>query len=215
MFYCSCFLEYLRGLRYVIVISPNRDHSFNLNDFIRSLRTELKSWRRVFWRLWGMVHPLYCSLCSSHFPVYLNEFCRFHPQVRCFSCLCLSFPIGSAVCAICSQNSRAIILPHAYHARHLPCHHYFYFRTPTSPPSNSRTRASPSGDTRAARPPSSATSRAPTSRPSTATAPPQGDRARLPPTLRPPPRPPPLPRRRCAIQQRERKTCSFSDQTSL
>ena len=64
---------------------PFRDHSFNLNDFIRSLRAELKSWRRVFWRLWGMVHPLYCSLCSSHFPVYLNEFCRFHPQVRCFS----------------------------------------------------------------------------------------------------------------------------------
>ena len=111
------------------------------------------------------------------------------------------FPIHSAVCAICSQNSRAIILPHAYHARHLPCHHYLYFRTPTSPPSNSRTRASPSGDTRAARRPSTATSRAPTIRPSTATAPPPwGGQVRLPPTRRLAPRPPLLPRRRGAIQ---------------
>jgi hypothetical protein len=27
-----------------------------------------------------MTHPLYCSLCSTHFPAYLNEFCSFHPQ---------------------------------------------------------------------------------------------------------------------------------------
>ena len=119
--------------------------------------------------------------------------------------LFLLMPLPYSLCAICSQNSRAIILPHAYHARHLPCHHYFYFRTPTSPPSNSRTRASPSGDTRAARRPSSATSRAPTSLPSTATAPPpRGDRARLPPARRPHLRPPLLPRRRGAIQQREK-----------
>ena len=58
-----------------------RDRSFSLNDFLRGLRSELKSWRKVFWRLWGMVHPLYCSLCSAAYPVYLNEFCRFHPQV--------------------------------------------------------------------------------------------------------------------------------------
>ena len=27
-----------------------------------------------------MTHSLYCSLCSTHFPVYLYEFCSFHPQ---------------------------------------------------------------------------------------------------------------------------------------
>ena len=61
-------------------LSLRRDPHFNLNDFLRSLRSEVKSWRRVFWRLWGMTHPLYCSLCSAYFPVYLNEFCSFHPQ---------------------------------------------------------------------------------------------------------------------------------------
>ena len=27
-----------------------------------------------------MCHSLYCSLCSSYFPVYMHEFCSFHPQ---------------------------------------------------------------------------------------------------------------------------------------
>lgn len=58
----------------------SRDPHFNLNDFLRNLRSELKSWRKVFWRLWGMCHTLYCSLCSSYFPVYMHEFCSFHPQ---------------------------------------------------------------------------------------------------------------------------------------
>jgi hypothetical protein len=57
-----------------------RDPNFNLNDFLRSLRVELKSWRKVFWRLWGICHSLYCSLCSNNFPVYMHEFCSFHPQ---------------------------------------------------------------------------------------------------------------------------------------
>lgn len=57
-----------------------RDPQFNLNDFLRSLRVELKSWRKVFWRLWGMCHALYCSLCASYFPAYMHEFCSFHPQ---------------------------------------------------------------------------------------------------------------------------------------
>ena len=57
-----------------------RDPTFNLNDFIRTLRLELKSWRKVFWRLWGICHALYCSLCGSYFQVYMHEFCSFHPQ---------------------------------------------------------------------------------------------------------------------------------------
>lgn len=63
-----------------VVPKHQRDPNFNLNDFLRSLRIELKSWRKVFWRLWGLCHALYCSLCSTYFPVYLHEFCSFHPQ---------------------------------------------------------------------------------------------------------------------------------------
>lgn len=68
------------GILFLGAISHFRDPHFNINDLIRGLRTELKSWRKVFWRLWGMVHTLPCSLCSSSFPLYLNEFCSYHPH---------------------------------------------------------------------------------------------------------------------------------------
>ena len=78
-------LKVRRGIFPTFIFSPLsflfcRDPNFNLNEFLRNLRSELKSWRKVFWRLWGMCHTLYCALCSSHFPVYMHEFCSFHPQ---------------------------------------------------------------------------------------------------------------------------------------
>ncbi len=78
-----------------------RDPNFNLNDFLRNLRSELKSWRKVFWRVWGMCHALYCSLCSSYFPVYLHEFCSFHPQDAEFPSIQFknsTQPFGSFTC---------------------------------------------------------------------------------------------------------------------
>lgn len=45
--------------RYGQVISQHcRDTSWNFNHFISSLYKELKSWRKVYWRLWGNVHYL-------------------------------------------------------------------------------------------------------------------------------------------------------------
>lgn len=40
---------------------------------------ELKSWRKVFWRLWGICHVSVCSLCDKQFQFYMMEFCSFHP----------------------------------------------------------------------------------------------------------------------------------------
>lgn len=45
--------------RYGQVISQHcRDTSWNFNHFISALYKELKSWRKVYWRLWGNVHYL-------------------------------------------------------------------------------------------------------------------------------------------------------------
>ncbi len=63
-----------------MIRSFSRDPHFNLNDFLRALKSECRTWRRVFWRLWGVVHPLSCSLCHSYFPTHLYAFCAFHPQ---------------------------------------------------------------------------------------------------------------------------------------
>ena len=79
-FFYLDFFKYSGALSLIKNFYSYRDPQFNLNDFLRSLRVELKSWRKVFWRLWGMCHSLYCSLCSSYFPVYMHEFCSFHPQ---------------------------------------------------------------------------------------------------------------------------------------
>lgn len=44
-----------------VISQHNRDTSWNFNHFIATLHKELKSWRRVYWRLWGNVHYLWVS----------------------------------------------------------------------------------------------------------------------------------------------------------
>ena len=46
-----------------------RDPNFTLSEFIKSLKLELKTWRKVFWRLWGVCHVATCSLCDKPFQV--------------------------------------------------------------------------------------------------------------------------------------------------
>ena len=45
------------------------DLVLSLNMIIRQLRLELKTWRKVFWRLWGICHAFVCCLCGQPFQV--------------------------------------------------------------------------------------------------------------------------------------------------
>lgn len=45
------------------------DLGWNLSEYITSLHVELKSWRKVYWRLWGDSHFLKCTMCDNFFPV--------------------------------------------------------------------------------------------------------------------------------------------------
>ncbi|KAJ8954125.1 hypothetical protein NQ318_005719, partial [Aromia moschata] len=45
-----------------------RDPTWNINDHIAKLHRTLRSWRRVYWRLWGNCHFLYCVTCRRFFP---------------------------------------------------------------------------------------------------------------------------------------------------
>ena len=90
-----------------VVPKHQRDFNFSLNDFVRTLRLELKSWRKVFWRLWGICHALFCSLCCSYFQVYMHEFCSFHPQDPEFPNIQFknsTQPFGSYPCCEMSVN---------------------------------------------------------------------------------------------------------------
>ncbi|KAF4525208.1 hypothetical protein B566_EDAN008315 [Ephemera danica] len=48
------------------------------------LKAELRSWRRVYWRLWGEAHWLLCTRCGSPFPLSEAAWCRQHPEAPQF-----------------------------------------------------------------------------------------------------------------------------------
>ncbi|XP_055844997.1 SANT and BTB domain regulator of class switch recombination isoform X2 [Episyrphus balteatus] len=79
--YISCVPSNIRLNRWGQLVSQHtRDAAWDLSNYISSLFKELKSWRKVYWKLWGHCHFLYCCICESHFPVYQMTWCRFHPD---------------------------------------------------------------------------------------------------------------------------------------
>ena len=44
------------------------DKQWDVNDFLLELKQELKTWRDVYWRLWGMINYVKCSRCNLFFP---------------------------------------------------------------------------------------------------------------------------------------------------
>ncbi|KAM3957862.1 LOW QUALITY PROTEIN: uncharacterized protein ACR2FA_008130 [Aphomia sociella] len=63
-----------------VISTHNKDLSWSLNEYITWLYGELRSWRRVYWRLWADCHFLRCQLCDSYFPAYQMEWCSHHEQ---------------------------------------------------------------------------------------------------------------------------------------
>ncbi|XP_022085885.1 uncharacterized protein KIAA1841 homolog [Acanthaster planci] len=63
-----------------VVYHHQRDPAWDVNDYILALRSELKSWREVYWRLWATVTHLPCSRCKQVFPCSELGHCRFHPE---------------------------------------------------------------------------------------------------------------------------------------
>ena len=46
-----------------------RDPKFSLSEFILETKARVRTWRRVFWKVWGLCHTLYCDKCQAHFQV--------------------------------------------------------------------------------------------------------------------------------------------------
>ncbi|XP_030385717.1 uncharacterized protein KIAA1841 homolog isoform X2 [Scaptodrosophila lebanonensis] len=79
--YVNCLVNHIRLNRWGQLVSHHvRDTSWDLNIYILQQFKELKSWRKVYWKLWGHCHYLYCCICEMHFPVYQMNWCRYHPE---------------------------------------------------------------------------------------------------------------------------------------
>ncbi|GAB0100594.1 Kiaa1841 [Sergentomyia squamirostris] len=79
--YVFCLPQNMRVNRWGQIVSQHtRDSNWNITNFIAALYKELRSWRRLYWRLWGHCHFLYCSICETHFPVYQMNWCQYHPD---------------------------------------------------------------------------------------------------------------------------------------
>ena len=109
--------------------------TWNLNDYIISLRSELRSWRKVYWRLWGDCHFLLCRQCGIYFPINQMDWCCYHPENPQFFISeqqrTTPFPLGRYPC--CSQRAyrfqsitnrdgcrfRVKFLFHVFHRLHL------------------------------------------------------------------------------------------------
>lgn len=57
-----------------------RDPTWNINEYVERLHKSLRTWRKVYWRLWGDAHFLYCTVCKRFFPVHQIAWCRYHPD---------------------------------------------------------------------------------------------------------------------------------------
>lgn len=80
----SCTLRrVVRGELYFAASKPQflcRDPSWNIKDYLLKLLKSLKTWRRVYWRLWGDAHFLFCTTCNKYFPAHQIGWCRYHPD---------------------------------------------------------------------------------------------------------------------------------------
>ncbi|CAB3992621.1 Hypothetical predicted protein, partial [Paramuricea clavata] len=56
----------------------SRDMQWDINDHLVNLKEKLKTWRDVYWRLWGSSNILYCYRCRCYFPCTDFGHCQYH-----------------------------------------------------------------------------------------------------------------------------------------
>lgn len=83
--FVHCAPQQMRMNRWGQIVSKHtKDAGWSLSNYVGALHRELRSWRRVYWRLWGSCHFLYCVICETHFPVGKMKWCLYHPEAAQF-----------------------------------------------------------------------------------------------------------------------------------
>ncbi|XP_051020909.1 SANT and BTB domain regulator of class switch recombination isoform X2 [Acomys russatus] len=82
-----------------------RDRTWDVHEYLNSLFEELKSWRDVYWRLWGTVNWLTCSRCYQAFLCIEFSHCQYHSEVVVYSTTGNSLStVGTGIYPCCNQK---------------------------------------------------------------------------------------------------------------
>lgn len=88
-----------------IVYIHIRDKTWDVHEYLISLFEELKSWRDVYWRLWGTVNWLTCSRCYQVFLCIEFSHCQYHSEVVVYPPAASSLnTVGTGIYPCCNQK---------------------------------------------------------------------------------------------------------------
>ncbi|CAG9854294.1 unnamed protein product [Phyllotreta striolata] len=100
-----------------------KDPNWNISAYILKLYKKLKTWRKVYWRLWGDAHFLFCNVCKRYFPANQIGWCRFHPDAAQFFTIDAQrahLPIGRYPC--CGERAYKFQLLENFNGCHFRQH---------------------------------------------------------------------------------------------
>ncbi|XP_054100920.1 SANT and BTB domain regulator of class switch recombination isoform X12 [Callithrix jacchus] len=88
-----------------IVYIHIRDKTWDVHEYLNSLFEELKSWRDVYWRLWGTVNWLTCSRCYQAFLCIEFSHCQYHSETVVYPSAASSVnTVGTGIYPCCNQK---------------------------------------------------------------------------------------------------------------
>ncbi|KAG8443966.1 hypothetical protein GDO86_009232 [Hymenochirus boettgeri] len=88
-----------------IVYFHLRDKTWDIHEYLTGLFEELKSWRDVYWRLWGTINWMTCSRCKQSFLCNELSHCQYHPESAVYSGAASSVGSpGAGIYPCCNQK---------------------------------------------------------------------------------------------------------------
>ncbi|XP_070368860.1 SANT and BTB domain regulator of class switch recombination isoform X4 [Equus asinus] len=81
-----------------------RDKTWDVHEYLNSLFEELKSWRDVYWRLWGTINWLSCSRCYQAFLCIEFSHCQYHSETVVYPTASSLSTVGTGIYPCCNQK---------------------------------------------------------------------------------------------------------------
>ncbi|XP_035215278.1 uncharacterized protein KIAA1841-like isoform X2 [Stegodyphus dumicola] len=72
------------GPRGELMYTHKRDMTWNLDRYLEDLFVSLQSWRKIYWRIWGLVNSLHCITCGTNFSCSDFTKCPYHKDLITF-----------------------------------------------------------------------------------------------------------------------------------